>query len=658
MKIFPLSQKIFPFVLGLLLLAGCTPLFQLPALEVGQPARIYDRKGRLIAIVGPNNTTQVPLTEISPYLPKAVVAVEDERFYHHPGIDFFAIFRALSRNLRAGKIVEGGSTISQQLAKNLFLSQERTVTRKIKEVYYTFLLERQLSKDEILEKYLNTVYFGHGAYGAEAAARIYFGKPARQLTLAESALLAGLLKMPSRLDPFLNFQEAKSRQELVLDRMVAAGMISPAEARAARAEKIVLRPGQAPPGKAPYFVQEVVNYVIGKYTNGTRLLAAGGLSIYTTLDLEMQQAAEEALVQGLKNFDPELEGALVAVEPKSGRILAYVGGRDYRRSPFNRVLARRQPGSAFKPFVYTAAIDNGYTAGTTISCEPTEYPQPDGSVYRPTDYDPAQPYHYRPFTLQEALAISDNVVAVRLNHMLGPEKGKEYAEKMGITSPLRPYLSLVLGTSEVTPLEMATAYATLASGGIRAKPFFITKIVDSRGRVLEENKPAAARVLDEKTCAIVTWMLQGVLKPGGTAAAAGAVLERPAAGKTGTSQNYADAWFVGYTPDIAAAVYIGYDNPTRSVQATGGGIAAPIWVRFINAALKNVPPRDFPLPPGVVKVRICPDSGFLAPPGAPYLEALFVAGTEPLTYCPEHYPEIPPEGSEREKQSFWDWLWR
>lgn len=634
------SWGIIWLLLGsMIFLAGCgniKSLWIMPEPQVALSSKVLDTSGREIASLYEENRVPVKIRDISPYLVKAVVATEDARFYQHRGIDPIGIARALIKDIRAGAIVEGGSTITQQTAKNLYLSNERTWQRKIKEAILTIQLERKYTKDEILEMYLNQIYFGHGAYGVEVAAQTYFGKPAKDLTLAESAMLAGLPKGPNIYSPFRNYSAAKARQALVLKRMQELGQISAADVKAASTQPLVLTTSnKVKVVKAPYFVDQVRDYITSKYENGAELLLRGGLSVYTTLDMDVQTAAEEALSKGLARSDPGLQGAMVAVEPGTGYIRAMVGGKDYKQSKFNRALAMRQPGSAFKPFLYSAAIEKGFTSGTIIRCEPVSYRQPDGTEYTPKDYG-SQPYQYRNFTLTEALIKSDNVVAVRLNQEVGPQTLVSYAQRMGITSPLRAYLSLVLGSSEVTPLDMAAAYCTFANQGMTPKPLYILKIVDSDGRILEENTSQASQSIDPKTAAIVTDMLRGVLQPGGTAGFLAAQINRPAAGKTGTTQNYRDAWFVGYTPQLSAAVYVGYDLP-KSTGQTGGGIAAPIWGSFIEKALANAPKDDFPPASGTVTVNICGDSGLLATPfSESVFRATFVSGTEPTEPCPAH----------------------
>lgn len=640
MKIDRRTVAVVNILLFIFVLSGCGQLKQMSKIlkpQVAMTSKVYDAKGNEIASLYEVNRVPVKLSQISPDLVKAIIAVEDSRFYQHIGIDPLGIARAILKNIKAGELVEGGSTITQQTAKNLYLSNERTWQRKFKEVFFSIQLEQQYTKDEILEMYLNQIYFGHGAYGVEVAAQTYYGKSAKELNLAESAILAGLPKGPNSYSPFRNYTAAKERQAVVLNRMVELGSISSEEAEKAKKQPIVLTTSnKVKKIKAPFFVDEVRDYITGKYENGAELLLRGGLSVYTTLDLEIQAAAEEALTQGLASSESDLQGALISIEPQTGYIKAMVGGRDFQTSKFNRTLASRQPGSAFKPFLYAAAIESkGQTAASIISCEPVAFRLQDGTDYTPTDYG-KQPYHYRNFTLTEALIKSDNVVSVKLNQQVGPQTLVDYARKLGITSSLRPYLSLVLGTSEVTPMEMAVAYGAFANQGQVSVPLSILKIVDKDGRVLEENTVHLKQAIDPKTAYIVTDMLRGALQPGGTAGSIAALVNRPAAGKTGTTQNYRDAWFVGYTPELSTAIYIGYDKP-RSTGRTGGDVAAPIWGQFVKKALEKVQPKDFIQPAGIVKVKICADSGLLATPfSEKVFEMSFVQGTEPATACPTH----------------------
>lgn len=630
-------------VVGLIILQGCSPQ-RLPEPDIALASKIYDRHGKLITSLYEQNRIQVSLDEVSPYVAKGVVAVEDVRFYKHFGIDPIGIARAAVKNITSGKITEGGSTISQQTAKNLYLTNERTFTRKFKELYLTLLLEHNYTKREILEMYLNQIYYGYRAYGIEAAAQTYFAKPAKDLNLAESALLTGIPARPNSFSPFVDMKASKKRQALVLDRMVEAGYITLQESEAAKKEPLKLASSdQIKVEKAPYFVEEIRKHIVEEYDNGSELLLKGGLAIYTTLDLSAQEAAEQAVIKNLEKTGTDLEGALVATDPKNGHVLAMVGGKNFAVSKFNRATAQRQPGSAFKPFLYAAAIEGGYTAANIIRCEPTTFKNPDGSTYEPSDYGDI-PYHNRDFTLKEALTISDNVVAVKLNEQVGPTKLAEMAKRMGIKSKLRTYLSLVLGTSEVNPLEMSSAFGVFANQGQYATPMMITKIVDKNQAILEENSTQTSQVIDPKTAYIVTDMLTGVVKPGGTAATVGKQISGAVAGKTGTTQNYHDAWFVGYTPQLSAAVWVGYDQP-KSVGRTGGSIAAPIWTDFVTAYVKEYKQRFEP-PMGIEIVDICADTGLLATPfSTKVIEMAFVKGTEPRDVCPVHdVPMVPTPG--------------
>lgn len=622
--------------LPVFLTSGCS-FGTLPEPSITEATKIYDVHNNLITTLYKENRIQVSINEIPKITQQAFVAVEDARFYKHYGVDPIRIIGAAYKDIKAGELAEGGSTITQQTVKNLYLSREKTFSRKLTEAWYAILLERKYTKDEILAMYLNQVYFGQGAYGIEVAAKTYFDKSASQLDLAESALLAGLLKAPNSYNPYQNWEGAKKRQKIVLDRMVEVKYITAEQAKEAEDEKLILKSGITKANEAPYVVSEVIKYVTDKYEDGAQMLYSGGLSIHTGIDLNMQKAAASALEKQLESKSKTLDGALVAVDPSTGQIRAMVGGKDYATSKFNRATqAKRQPGSAFKPFLYTAAIDNGKTQASTITCEPVSYPQDNGTTYSPTDYG-STPYHNKPFTLKKALSISDNIVAVKLNSELGPGLLVDYANKMGIKSKLRAYLSLALGTSEVTPLEITGAYATLASGGIQIDPYLITKITDSKGGILEEIRPVRKRVISSQTAYLVTDMMTAVLAPGGTASSLSPIIGRTAAGKTGTTQNYQDAWFVGFTPQLAAGVYIGHDDPKKTVGIPGGQISGPIWANFMAEALKDVPDEGFPVPDNIVTVDVCSDTGLLATAYSPEtIKASFVAGTEPTEYCPVH----------------------
>ena len=621
----------------MILTAGAAAGFtwRLPELNVPQMSIIYDINGREVKGIYQENRISVGLDQVSPYLVDAFIAVEDKNFYRHHGIDLGGVLRAALVNLREMRVVEGGSTITQQTAKNLFLTQERTLTRKIKELYYTFLLEKQYTKDEILQMYLNTIYFGNGAYGVEAAARTYFAKSASKLDLAESALLAGIPARPSRFNPLTDPEAAKSRQAVVLERMVEEGKITEEEARKASKQLLHYKKARFIKGDAPYFADMVIDYLVKKY--GARMVYQGGLKIYTGLDLDMQEAAQEAYDEMMRDKDRDLQAALVAVDARNGYIKAMIGGRDFSQSQFNRAInAYRQPGSAFKPFLYSLAIEEGYTAASTFTCDWVEFPQPDGTVYRPTDYGD-EPYHYRTFTLKEAIMVSDNVVSVKLNNSIGPAKFAGWAQRFGFKHRIRPVLSLALGTSEVSPLEMASALTAFASGGVKSEPVAIIRVLDRNGKVLEEHRPQRSRLLSPENAYIVTDMLSGVLEPGGTASHLKSLVVRPAAGKTGTTQEYRDAWFVGYTPQLSCAVWVGYDTPTRTVNMPGGRVAGPIWANFIRKASEKLPVENFPRPDDIIEVKVCADTGLVASESCPRtIKAAFIKGTEPGEMCYVH----------------------
>ncbi|RQD76723.1 MAG: penicillin-binding protein 1A [Candidatus Syntrophonatronum acetioxidans] len=621
----------------------------LPASDPALTTRFYDANGELLTTLYRENRIEVPLEEIPQELRQAIIAVEDAHFYQHFGINLASLGRAALRNIRSGRIVEGGSTITQQLAKNLFLTHDRTFHRKVEELILTFQLEHHYTKDEILNKYLNTIYFGHGAYGVEAAAQTYFDQPASQLSLAQSALLAGLPRGPGYYSPLLegNQEAAKRRQAHVLNRMVEMGFITPEEKEKALAQELVFREEWDKTLPAGHFIDYIMEReLVGKLNFEREDIYRGGLNIYTTLDPSLQEAGERVLEEGLESF-PQVyqdsqevrqpQGALVALDPQTGHVKALVGGRSYQETKLNRAISRRSPGSAFKPFLYAAALDAGYTAASFIKCEPISIDLPGSQEpYEPRDFGGG--FHHRQLTLREALVQSCNVSAVRVNMDLGAPKLVEYAEKMGINSPLNPVPSLALGTSEVTPLEMAAAYAPLANGGFKVEPVFVTKITDSRNLTLWEQENTRERVLSELTAFILTDILQEVLGPGGTGWRASELIDFPAAGKTGTSSDHRDVYMVGYTPDLVTSIYLGDDHQKSLGNSTGGSLALPLWAEFMTFALEGRQPRDFPWPPEeIVTLTLCGETGLLQNNRCqgPSLEEIFIQGTEPQETCCE-----------------------
>lgn len=622
---------------------------RLPEPNIPVASMVFDRNNQLIARLFVENRVVVPLAEIPADLQNAVIGIEDERFFLHFGIDPIGIARAALRNIQAGRIVQGGSTITQQLARGLFLTPERTLSRKIREALLTLRLELELSKEEILALYLNQIYLGHGTYGVEAASQAYFGKPVRELDLAESALIAGLIRSPETLSPYRNLSAALDRRNLVLAQMARLKLVSPERAVQAQAEPIRLVGLKPLAPEAAYFVDYVTNQVLDRHPELKGQLFRGGYRIFTTLDARMQKAAFDAFQAGLGPGEPDArgvlqpQGALVAIDPANGYIVSMIGGRDFSKSPFNRAVnAHRQPGSAFKPFLYTAVIDRGFTAASTQVCEPVEFPSPGQQPYRPKDFTGT--YHFRPLDIREAIAVSDNVVAVRWGNTVKPRQIIRYARAMGIESDLAANLSLSLGSSAVTPLELVRGYVPLANLGLAIKPLSVLRVEDRFGNVIEENAPEITRVLDERTAFMVSDLLRSVLEPGGTGSHLAAIVGRPAAGKTGTTDNRRDAWFVGFTPDLVAGVYVGNDDPEKSLPGVGGQLAGPIWARFMAEALAGTLPREFPRPDGIVEMEICTLTGLLPNPTCPTRRELFIRGTEPRQVDPTWHGFLPPPG--------------
>jgi penicillin-binding protein 1A len=615
------------------------------ALETFQPligTKIYDDNDELITELHVERRIFVPLAHIPQALRDAVIATEDKRFYYHWGIDPIGIARAIVQNYRRGRVVEGGSTITQQLTKVLFLTPDKSLERKLKEAVLALELERRYTKDRILEMYLNQVYFGHGAYGVEAAARTYFGKSVSELSVREAALIAGLPRAPTTYSPFEHGDAAKRRREVVLRRMVEYGAVKDAEAKKLARAELGLIPPERRRNTGQYFLDYVQQTLEGKY--GADMVFKGGLNVYTTLSPTMQLAAEQALRDGLKALEVRTkgrpgehpEGAIVTVEPQTGYVRAMVGGYDIIRSEFNRaVQARRQPGSAFKPFIYVAALESGLTAATRIEDAPVSYTVgPNGQVWKPENYD-------RKFrgetTLQQALEESVNIVTVKVQDKVGLGRTIQVARRFGISSPLGLNLSLALGTSDLTLIELTSAYGVLANQGQWLPPTTIRYITDPQGKLLEENLPEPREAVSPETAYVITHMLRGVVERGTGQAAK--VLGRPIAAKTGTTNDYSNAWFVGYTPRLATGVWVGYDRP-RSLgkDETGSRVAVPIWVSYMGKVLGDSPKDDFPMPDRVVlaPVDLDPSNECVR-----VVTMAFVKGTEPAVACGVRRQAVP-----------------
>ena len=615
---------------------------QIRALEHFKPdavTRIYSVDKVLLAELFIEKREPVALETLPRHLTAALVATEDRKFYKHSGVDLKGIARAILKDIKAGEFVEGASTITQQLAKTLFLTPRKTLVRKIKEAILAFQLERRYTKDEILELYLNQVYFGSGAYGVESAAKIFFGKSAKDLNLPESALVAGMPKSPSRYSPLVNPDLAIKRRNTVLRQMRDTGIISETIYRQAVKEALYTDSCRSSPSKAPYFVEYVKSSLEDEL--GSTRLYKGGLSVYTTLDFQLQRAAVEAVADGLaaltdrmqqaqvKNAVPQ--AALISIDLTTGGILAMVGGKDFYASRFNRATqALRQPGSAFKPFVYAYAIEQGFAQNKRILDAPVVYKgAQDGADWKPQNFS----LEYKgEMTLRHALAISQNIPAVRLLQILGPQPVAQFAHQLGIKSHLASNLSLALGTSEVTLTDLTAAYAVFPNKGERIEPYGILEVIDRQGRVIWRTKPQKRLVISRSTAAIVTNMLEGVVKEGTGRRAQ--VLGKAVAGKTGTTNDYKDALFVGFSARIIAGVWVGQDRGgSLGDSETGARAALPIWIDFMNVALQNEPHLYFDIPDDVNPIRMDPLSGLpQTDDSRPSVVALFKKGTEPLPH--------------------------
>lgn len=642
----------------ILLCVGCTyvagAVYSLPdwdpqKLEGSESTIIYDREGQPASrIYAEENRTPVSLKDLPPYLPDAFVAIEDHRFFSHHGVDVEAIGRAFVANIKGGIGSEGGSTITQQLVKNSFLTHEKTFKRKIQEAILSLQVEHRYSKDEILEFYLNRIYFGDGAYGIQTAAQHYFGKSAKELSLAESALLAGIVRSPNNYNPNQSKELAKKRQKLVLSTMAKHGKIAQQEAEQAKEEELQFKEGATTSYSFPYFTDHVISETekilqeqgISAETCQS-LLYRGGLRVYTTLNPQVQIKMEE-LFSNSANFpkdqnNQQVQGAMVLLENRTGEIQALVGGRNHtQQRSFNRATqAKRQPGSAIKPLVvYAPALEKGYTTALSLL---------DAQVTIGKDTFKNYDHKYSGWiTMRTAVQWSKNTYAVRLLHNMGIDYGLEFAKKLGITSfDSRDHnLSLALGgiTYGISPLEMAGAFGAIANQGIYIEPHAVIKIVDRNGSVLYDAHPQKRVAMSEQTAYIMTDLLQTVVKSGtGTRAR----LNRPVAGKTGTTENTKDIWFMGYTPEFTGAVWMGFDQEEtiKDSAAAGGSFPALIWKAVMQKATEGIPVSNFHKPSGLITTAICTKSGKLANAFCPedqLLKEIFVDGSQPKETCDLH----------------------
>ena len=596
----------------------------------------------------------ISLSAIPPQIVDAILSIEDHRFYEHVGIDPRGILRAAFQNLKGGTVVQGGSTITQQLAKNLYYTQQRTYIRKLKEAFAALILEAKYSKQDILESYLNEIYLGQSGsvavYGIGQAAQYYFGKSLSQLTVPEAALLAGMIKGPNTYAPVRDPKRAKQRRDLVLLRMKQEGRLSDKQYQSAVNAPIRVTTLQHGVTDAPYFL----DYILSQAGDSSDS-AQTGLRLFTTLDLEMQRLAEEAVSAGLSRLESKhrflkktadhLQGALVAIDPRTGAILAMVGGRDYRSSQFNHaVQAKRQAGSLFKPFVYLTALEQSLTAkegsitpASLLDDSPISFP--DGaSSWAPQNYD--RQFHGQ-ISVRMALEQSLNVPAVRLAQSVGIPDIIRTLRSVGIQGPLDEHLSLALGSSEVSLLEMTSAFGALAQGGRYISPYAIASLVEQvneqAGRRIRQQHDETTQVFSTQSAYLVTSILQGVVQHGTAAAARRMGLTAQIAGKTGTTDDHRDAWFVGYTPDLVVGVWVGFDGGT-TLQLTGAQAALPIWVDFFRKAMP-APSIAFPVPSGIVTRMIDPHTAQLATTACPdSFEESFIEGTEPTVFCRTHDP--------------------
>lgn len=665
---FLLAIAIFSVVIGVVFINVSSMLpsgKEIDQYKPAEPTKILSSDGVVLAELYEENREYASLDDIPKDLQNATVAIEDSRFYKHPGVDVVGIARAVYQNLRTGSMGQGGSTLTQQLARNIYLTREKKISRKLQEMALAIQLERKKTKQEILEMYLNKVYYGSGAFGVQTASKVYFGKDVKKLSLSECALIAGLTQKPSGYSPHDNYDAAIGRRDVVLNRMLELGYITSTQRDEAVNEKIKFIPRKAggiSQYKAPWFVSYVLKELSAKYDDN--MLNSGGFKVYTTLNYEMQKAGEKALREGVASakWQKVSQGALICIDPSNGYIKAMVGGVDpnYVHNQFNRVTqAKRQPGSTFKAFVYTAAIDNGYSPDYRISNAKITYPGFGGKSWTPKNDNNRYGGTY---SIRTAVANSINVCAVRMADKLGIDEVIKYARLLGIKSDLDRSLSLALGASEVTPLEMCSAYGVFATNGMKAEPMSVIKIMKENASgeedsLIAEYEPKVTQVLSEETAGIMNDIFRGVVTRG--TAHRGVRGVRNAHGKTGTTSNDRTAWFVGYTPELSTTVWVGNDDNTPMRHVYGGGVCAPIWSDFMQDALaaykdeknninntnevnlqsstvveKHVRRDNSDTSTSKIRVKICSESGLLASSRCPRTYYVsYDRGTEPRETC-------------------------
>lgn len=624
-----------------------------PGLSNDYVTVLYDQNGNKIENESSSHET-VSLDEIAPHLINATILAEDKKFYEHHGFDYKGIVRAIIKNIQSSRLKEGASTITQQYARNLYLTHEKTWVRKLKEAFYTIRLEMFYSKDEILTGYLNSIYYGHGAYGIEAASRVYFDKSALDLTLGEAAMLAGVPKGPTYYSPFNNEENAFQRQDFILQLLLLEDVITQASYYTAKKEKLEFdQPNVTSESAAPYFEDVVLEEARRLLEGKEETVLTGGYRIYTTLDQELQNEFEKKAKKHVEQ-DSKLEIGAVAINPDDGAIVSLVGGKDYRESPFNRATdAKRMVGSTFKPLLYYAALENGYTATTMLLSEPTEFAIEDGEVYKPSNYNGY--YANEPISLAQAMALSDNIYAVKTNLFLSPETVAKTGQKFGIDSNLPHVPSLALGSASISLLEMTEAYGRIANGGKEIDVYAINRIEDNKGKAVYERKETEQKqVLDENKAFLLTHLMQGMFDRrlnGYMEVTGSSIIDKIShryAGKSGTTDS--DSWMIGYSPKIVTGVWTGYDD-NRPMQLTSEkAIAKNMWAELMEAAHSEEEEMNFSAPGGVVKKIVDPETGMLATSDCEISRATyFEKGTEPTQYCTMHLPENEEQNKEEEK---------
>ncbi|QQK81728.1 PBP1A family penicillin-binding protein [Salicibibacter cibi] len=643
---------------GLLVIFGIAYALGPPPMELSQSTTIYSSDDEVINEQHQGQEREwTDLEDVSPHLVDAFIAVEDRKFFDHHGFDYTRIGAAVLNNIQATSMSQGASTITQQYARNLFLNHDKTWDRKIREALYALRLEWHVPKEDILEGYVNTINFGHGAYGIEQAAQMYFNTSASDLNAAQSALLAGLPRGPSYYSPYVYPDRAENRQQMILEMMHEQGTLETAEYEEALDETMTYEAAEeeALETTAPYFQDTVEQELVDRYDLDPDVLEAGGLNIYTTIDPDMQESTERYVEAELPTNDP-LQGAAVSIDPRTGDVKAMVGGKNYSESPFNRAVdAHRPPGSAFKPFLYYAALENGFTAATPLKSEPTSFPNPHGdSRYEPGNFNEVYADDF--ITLAQAMAYSDNIYAVKTNVFQEPESLVETAKAAGIESPLSANLSLALGTSEVNVLELTKGYSPFANGGEQVEHRLIERVEDHEGNVLLETEPEKQQVFEPELAYIATDLMKQTFDPSMNDYAAvtghsiAHLLQRPAAGKSGSTPS--DSWMVGFTPELVTGVWVGYDDNTELDHGEHGQIAKRIWVNALESGLDGHLKQDFSTPDGVEEVDIDLETGLLADDACgPSYTVSFLEDTAPKESCVTYLDDEEAEEEAREERN-------